>query len=140
MTLKNTDIYDITILNRQKTNDSADTIDEKTTGSFCRKNGKSYIMYKSVEDGAETLSTVIVGENEVKIRRRGIVNSEMLCRMGEKTRFMYALPYGNMEMENETLLIENGLSDNGGILHMVYTLYIQGEEYYNDMTIKINKR
>lgn len=140
MTLKNIDICDIIILNKQTADGASDTIEEKAEGSFRQKNGKSYIMYESVEEGLKTSSTIIASDSEVKIKRKGLINSEMLCRRNEKTKFTYNLPYGSMEIEVEAHTIENGFDDDGGRLHMAYTLCIQGEMYYNDMTIIINKR
>lgn len=140
MTLKNIENYDITILNKQSSDGVTDNIEEKVVGSFRRKNGKSYIMYETEEEGSKTSSTVIAAENEVKIKRSGLINSEMLYRTDRNTSFEYKLPFGAMEMEIETHTIENHLTDNGGSLHLVYTLCIQGGKYYNDMTILIDKR
>lgn len=140
MTLKNIEKYDITILNRQSAEGTVDNIEEKAVGSFRRKNGKSYIMYENTEDGSKTSSTIIAAENEVKIKRSGLINSEMIYRAEAKTGFEYKLPYGTMEMEIETHKLENCFTDDGGKLHLVYTLYVQGGKYYNDMTILIDKR
>lgn len=138
--MKNIEIYDIIIKNRQTVDGHEDIIEEKAAGSFGSKNGKFYIMYESTEDGSKTSSVVIAFGKEVKIRRKGLINSEMLCREGEKTNFTYSLPYGSMEIEADTCTVENSLKDTGGSLHLVYTLCIQGEMYYNDTVITINKR
>ena len=136
--MKNIDNYDITIYNNQKIDN--DIIEEKCTGSFRIKNGKSYIMYKAVQEGANTSVTVIVSENCVKIRRTGAVNSEMLYRTDRKTSFMYNLPYGSMSINIETELIEAQLCDDGGEIRLVYVLIIQNERYYNDLKITVKKR
>lgn len=140
MTLKNTDIYDITICNHQTIDDDTDVIEEKNTGSYCIKNGKTYIIYKSVSDSSETSSTVIISDDMIKIKRKGAVDSEMIYKKNTKTSFMYRLPFGSMEMELETLRIVNSLSENGGDLRIIYTLAVQGEKYYNDMKITVVKR
>lgn len=140
MTLKNIDNYDITIYNNQKIDNDTDIIEEKCTGSFRIKNGKSYIMYKADEEGAKTSVTVIVSEDCVKIRRTGAVNSEMLYRTDRKTSFMYNLPYGSMSIDIETELIEAQLCDDGGEIRLVYVLIIQNERYYNDLKITVKKR
>lgn len=136
MTLKNTDIYDITIYNRQIIDGRTDVIEEKNTGRYCLKNNKAYIMY---ENGGIS-STVIADGDTVKIKRNGQISSDMLLKCGKKLPFMYRLPYGAMEMEAEASCIEAVFDENGGKLHAVYTLFVQGEEYYNDMEINIVKR
>ena len=65
MTLKNTDIYDITIYNRQIIDGRTDVIEEKNTGRYFLKNNKAYIMY---ENGGVS-STVIADGDTVKIKR-----------------------------------------------------------------------
>lgn len=140
MTLKNIDNYDITIYNNQKIDNDTDIIEEKCTGSFRIKNGKSYIMYKAGQEGTKTSVTVIVSEDYVKIRRTGAVNSEMLYRTDRKTSFMYNLPYGSMSIDIETELIEAQLCDDGGEIRLVYVLIIQNERYYNDLKITVKKR
>lgn len=140
MTLKNIDIYDITIYNHQNIDGNIDIIEEKNTGSFCIKNNKAYIMYKNDIYGSETSSTLIVSDEGVKIKRRGAINSDMHYKKDAKTLFVYRLPYGAMEMEIETLRIVNSLSESGGELRIVYTLAVQGEKYYNDMKIIVIKR
>lgn len=140
MTLKNTDIYDITISNHQTIDDDTDVIEEKNTGSYCIKNGKAYIIYKSADNGSEISSTVIVSDDGIKIKRRGAVNADMIYKKNVKTSFMYRIPYGAMEMEIETLRIVNALGENGGDLRIIYTLAVQGEKYYNNMKITVVKR
>lgn len=140
MTLKNIDNYDITICNNQKIDNDTDIIEEKCMGSFRMKNGKSYIMYKSVQEENETSVTVIVSEDCVKIRRTGAVNSEMVYRTDRKTEFMYNLPYGSMSIDIETELIKAELCDDGGEIRLVYVLIIQNERYCNDLKITVKKR
>lgn len=138
MTLKNINDYDITILNRQIIDGEEDTIEEKTIGSFRIMDEKAYIMYKSRgEDGDETISVINVSCDGVKIKRKGAVTADMIYRTGEKTAFLYRLPFGAMDMEIYTKSIENSLNENGGTLRIVYTLFVQGATMENDMQIQI---
>ena len=139
MTLKNINNYDITIYHSQRIDGDCDVIEEKSGGTFSIKDNKAYIMYKSTDEGDETTSVVTVSADSVKIKRKGSVNSDMLYIQGKTTSFLYRIPYGTMEMEIYTRLIENSLSDNGGELHLVYDLTVQGAVIENDMKIKISR-
>ena len=138
MTLKNINNYDITILNRQTIDGEEDTIEEKSVGSFRVMDGKAYIMYKTHgEDGDETTSVITVSDEGVKIKRKGAVVADMIYTQGEKTAFLYRLPFGAMDMEIYTKSIKNSLDENGGTLRIVYTLFVQGAKMENDMQIQI---
>ena len=119
--------------------DDTDVIEEKSIGTFSIRDNKAYIMYKSGEGGDETTSVVTASEDGVKIKRKGAVNSDMLYVEGRKTSFIYRIPYGTMDMEIYTELIENSLSDDGGELHLVYDLSVQGAVIKNDMKIKVSR-
>ena len=139
MTLKNINNYDITIYNSQRMDDDTDVIEEKSIGTFSIRDNKAYIMYKSGEGDDETTSVVTASEDGVKIKRKGAVNSDMLYVEGRKTSFIYRIPYGTMDMEIYTELIENSLNDDGGELHLVYDLSVQGAVIKNDMKIKVSR-
>ena len=139
MTLKNINNYDITIYNSQRMDDDTDVIEEKSIGTFSIRDNKAYIMYKSGDGGDETTSVVTASEDGVKIKRKGAVNSDMLYVEGRKTSFIYRIPYGTMDMEIYTELIENSLNDDGGELHLVYDLSVQGAVIKNDMKIKVSR-
>lgn len=140
MTLKNTDIYDITIYNKQTFDGREEVIEEKNEGSFIIKNKKVYILYKSTDDGVETSSMLTVSDDGVHLKKRGNVSSDMYYKRNAKTIFMYKLPFGSIEMEIDTVRIINALTEEGGNLRIVYTLTAQGEKYYNDMKITVSKR
>lgn len=141
MTLKNTDKeYRIVIKNKQTIDTETDVIKEVAYGDYHEKNGKQYITYKTENDGDVISSIIKIDGNEILIKRKGSVNSSMTYRTDRKHSFMYHLPYGSVEMEIETQRINSNLSENGGKIEIVYTLSVQGEKYFNDMIITVNKK
>ena len=136
MTLKNTDCYDIIVVNRQTIDGESDSIEEKSSGKYFLSDRKKYIMYKT----PETSTTIIISKDEIRIKRRGGINSDMLFRENTKTRFLYRVPYGSIEMSINTLEISDELSEEGGAVNLVYTLTAQSSEYYNNMKITVSKR
>ena len=141
MTLKNTDNeYRIIVSNKQTIDNETDTIEEIAYGSYREKNGKQYIMYKTDGDDDKISSMIKIDRDEVTIKRSGSINSSMVYRVGVKNRFLYEIPYGKIEMEIETHRIISDMDETGGKIELVYTLTVQGEQYFNNMKITVIKR
>lgn len=141
LTLKNTDnSYKITVVNRQTIDGKTDTIEETACGSYYEKNGKQYIIYKAVNEGGTISSMIKIDGEEMVIKRSGEVSSSMTYRADRKSRFMYNLPYGSLEMEIDTQRLVTRLGERGGTVELMYTLTVQGEKYFNDMKITVVKR
>ncbi len=141
MTLKNTDnSYRITVSNKQTIDSETNMIDETAYGKYYEKNGKQYIIYNTDHEGDKISSVIKIDRNGVSIKRSGSINSSMMYKVDEKRSFMYHLPYGDIEMEIDTHKIFSDLSNEGGYIRLEYTLTVQGEKYYNDMSIKVVKR
>ena len=138
MTLKNTkNTYIIDVRNVQTIDKATDVITERANGQYYERGDKKYILYKSSDEGAEYSSSVIVSSGAVTIKRSGGVKSNMSLELGKRTSCVYHTPYGKINMEIETERIVSDLSHNGGTLRLKYTLIMQDEKYYNDMTIRV---
>lgn len=80
---------------------------------------------------------MIYDGRELVIRRQGEINSNMHFIVGEETQSEYIMPYGRLSINIGTELLEASFDENGGQLRLKYILTISGDEYYNDMKIKI---
>lgn len=138
MTLKSIDkTYIIETVNKQTIDYQTDEISEKANGTYQQIGCKSYIIYKTYAEGEESSTMVIADTKGVTIRRRGSVESNMVFLEGEETSSLYIMPYGKMVIRIKTQKVSVSLDSNGGKIHLKYILIIQGEEYCNDMTIKV---
>lgn len=140
MTLKNTDKFYIEVRNRQTIDGETGVVEEKAFGSCDIKNGKTYIRYQTSEEGAKTQTTVIIDSDTATIKRSGAVSSVMVYRAGEKTHFAYRMPYGAIAMEIYTKKLTAAFDENGGELNICYTLFVQGEQYNNNTTVRVTGR
>lgn len=141
MTLKNTDNeYRITVRNTQTIDGKKDTIEEQYYGSLFEKNKKQYILYKTKDDGGGYSTMIKLDKDAVVIKRSGSINSSMKYRAGEKNRFLYEIPYGSIEMEVDTERVIALIDENGGSIELQYVLTAQGEQYFNNMKITVDKR
>lgn len=131
-------LRNIKVINHQTIDRETDIIEEKGIGSYREKNGKYYIVYDVNSEENSSHVTVIVDGSIVKIKRSGeTAASEMVYDTERDTVFKYNTPYGSINMEIKTIRIHNGLTQDGGVLKIVYTLVMQGMSTYNDTEIII---
>lgn len=134
MTLRN-----IKVINHQTIDGESDVIEEIGAGSCREKNGKYYIVYNVKSDEVSSHVTVIADGSTVRIKRNiGAMTTDMLYDPDRKTVFKYNTPYGAIDMEIKTIRIHNGLTKEGGVLKIVYTLMMQGMATYNDTEIIVD--
>jgi uncharacterized beta-barrel protein YwiB (DUF1934 family) len=69
-----------------------------------------------------TKTDLHVKPDEVILSRRGAVNSQMVFRRGEHSRFLYHTEYGAMTVGLNTRRLENRLGEHGGELEIEYAL------------------
>lgn len=135
--MKNIDKFCIEVRNKQVIDGENGVVEETAGGSYDRRNGKVYIRYKTLEEGAETSTTIIAGDDTVTIKRTGAVSSVMVYKRGEKTNFIYRMPYGSVNMEIYTEKLIAAFDENGGTLKICYTLSAQGAKYSNNTLIRV---
>lgn len=136
MTSKNTDIFRITVINRQTIDGDSDTVNEAADGTFRERNGKFFIAYKN--DG---VTSMIKAEGDkVSVKRIGDTHSEMLFAAGKSTEFEYNTQYGAVTMNIFTEEISCALNGEGGRLKLRYLLSAGGDDIVNDMTIKVRRK
>ncbi len=99
-------------------------------GRLYEKDGKTILRYEeSLYEGAPpVMTTLTVGEREVRLHRKGAVGGDMLFRAGEACEFFYRTGFGNLPMEIRTRTLEIGRMGEGLTLRIRYRLYTEGEE------------
>lgn len=138
MTLKNTDnSYIIEVDNTQTVDNAADTVSERAACGYYEKNNKKYLLYKVTNNDIVSSVIIICEGDKVIIRRTGEVESNMHFIENSETASMYVTPYGKLPIKILTQKISVNLDSSGGEIRLRYTLIIQGDEYYNDMRIKV---
>lgn len=140
MTLKNTDMYNIMVINKQTIDGKTDVIEEKAYGRYTEKDGKIYIRYKTSSEGVEAATLITIDNSAVTIKRSGVSGSAMVYKKDQKTEFQYHTPYGIIPMELTTSKIVTAFDKTGGTLRICYTILMQGDKYFNDITIRVTER
>ena len=82
----------------------AENIEVISPGEYYYRNGKHYIKYEEVNDELEqsVQNLLKISPDQISIRKRGMINSEMVFDRGVCTASHYVTPYGSMLMEIHT--------------------------------------
>lgn len=127
-------MFRINIENHQNIDGELDIITQTANGNLYQKNDKIYIIYKT----DETSNVIIADKTKVIHKTKGSVCLDMVFDKNNKTRTNYKINCGILNMDIKTEKIINNLTQNGGMLNIVYTILIQGQEIYNNMKITVN--
>ncbi len=109
--------------------DDTDSVSLTTVGSFYKKNGKFYIIYKETEaTGFRGCTTTIkIWDGGVSMTRLGQgANSNLIIEKGTINLCNYQTVAGPIMLDINGVEIENMLQDNGGQLSFEYSLSSSG--------------
>ena len=140
--MKNTeDSVNIHFVGVRTSNGEEDRSEFRTNGGFYKKDGSFYITYceSADNDMGKTRVLLKVSESGVTVRRMGDFKSVMNLAEGKTTDFCYRTPFGEMNMQIKTSQIVNRLSENGGVLKMLYNLFAGDESIENSIAIEVTK-
>ena len=140
MTLKNTENDAIiTIKTLQSDGNSDEEMELITEGKFYKSKDKFYILY--TENGTDKSLPrkvmIIIEVSGVRMIRKGPFATQMNYVVGKTIETIYHTPYGDFMLLITTIRIDNSIDENGGVLKLIYRLSIAGEEFYNDVTIRV---
>ena len=109
------------------TQPDADTVELVTDGIYCRTEEGYQIRYLESEITGlmGTATTVDINPNEIVVERKGVLNSKMVFRTGEKSSFLYDTQFGSATLEVETRKINAALDDFGGELSIDYVVNME---------------
>ena len=82
----------------------AETVEFVTDGVYCRtEDGYQIFYHESALTGlAGTSTTVDITRDAITVERKGVLNTKMVFREGEKDRFLYDTRFGSATMGIET--------------------------------------
>lgn len=109
------------------TQPDADTVELVTDGIYCRTEEGYQIRYLESEITGllGTATTVDINPNEIVVERKGVLNSKMVFRTGEKSNFLYDTQFGAATLGVDTRKINAVFDDNGGELSIDYVVNME---------------
>ena len=107
-----------------------DLIEVVTPGEFyITEDGFRAEYDESKLSGMEgTHTTILIREKSFDLIREGSTETKMEFKKREITTSLYKTPYGVLEVDIDTIELNIDIDENGGHIHTLYTLAIEGQE------------
>lgn len=103
-------------------------IEQRYQGELIRRGDTNYLRYTEKDEEGEEIRTVVkLAEREIKITRRGQVESEQLFVLHERKKGQYRTKMGRLWIETDTLTMDMKLEDGLGEVAWSYSLYVADE-------------
>lgn len=115
-----------------------------TEGRLHVSDGLVRLSYTEQDEGEGTVKTILsFGENtpkSVAMSRSGAINTTFLFEVGRRTKCVYNLAFGSMELTIFTLAVDNRLLDEGK-LTLDYCIEIRGASVeHRAVTVTLTER
>ena len=107
-----------------------ESIEVITPGVFTvLKNGFKAEYEETKLSGMEgTKTTMMINKNSFELIRCGSTETQMIFDRNNQSMSLYSTPYGNMTVTIDTKQLKIDVDENGGSIHIVYTLLIEGQQ------------
>ena len=137
--------YLISVTGIQEVDGEKDKIELQTVGKYIMKPDHAYIGYKEYDEENPSVSSnniiKVENDNKVTIIRNGEIQSRLILEKGRRHECHYRTMVGDMMIGVFADTINNELNDNGGKLHVSYSLdfnneLISNNEFYIDVQKK----
>lgn len=137
--------YLISVTGIQEVDGEKDKIELQTVGNYMIKSDRAYIGYKEYDEENPSISSnnivKVENENKVTITRNGEIKTRLILEKGRRHQCHYRTIMGDMIIGVFADTIKNELNENGGKLHVSYSLdfnneLISNNEFYIDVQEK----
>lgn len=118
----------ITVQSRVSVED--DLIEVITPGKFhITKSGFKVEYDETKLSGMEgTKTTMVIKDKYFKLNRVGTTETNMEFEKDTQSVSLYKTPFGAMSVVIDTKNLEIDVDDNGGTIHILYTLNVEGQQ------------
>lgn len=101
-----------------------DVVELVTDGKYRWDRQGAFVSYFESEvtglQGTET--SVLIKSNSITLKRHGVVNTEMVFRPGEKTKFLFDTQFGSATLGVDTRKINADFDSEGGEMVIDYVV------------------
>ena len=135
--------FDILITGVQNYADGDDRLELQTVGQYQEKDGKTYIRYKEYDEENPNqfhrVTLEIEGEKVVMSHEESA--TRLVLEKGRRYLCGYDTEFGMMQLGVFTRTFSSDLAENGGELHLEYTLDVDSKlSSTNELTVTVRRR
>ncbi|WP_027965167.1 DUF1934 domain-containing protein [Halalkalibacillus halophilus] len=108
-----------------------ESISRKEKGSYLRKGNLHLLKYnEEIEGFGEIITTFIIQDNKITLKREGAVKMHQVFRIGKSTECVYRHPHGQFRMETTTHQMKylKGQENKSGKLFVEYDVSLNEDE------------
>lgn len=121
----------IEIISNTEANGESDRVEVMCVGTYMIEEGKYTFRYKEqVDDSTEMNNNELIifpKKNEIKMKKRGVIKSDMHFVEQEKTHTIYETPYGIFDMGVYTNQIDIYKNDDSIVTcRIIYSIDVDG--------------
>ena len=110
---------------------------EVCADGFLKINGGEYIIsYVEKTEGGRVCTDITVTDGEVRVKRSGGIESDMVFKEGFLHKSLYGVPPYSFDAEVFTKKIRNSMTRDGGRVDIFYTMKIGGADKFVKMRIE----
>ncbi len=119
--------------------EEVEPVEVVTPGEYYKKNGHHYLLFDETYEGAEGIvhNVVKFKDDQLEVRKKGVVNVEMIFRENKKTLSYYQTPFGIMNMGIAATDIQLREEESQIDLQVRYALDLN-DSYVADCMIEMN--
>ncbi len=110
--------------------DKDEIIEVVTPGKFLVKGDEFHAIYEESEiSGMEgTTTTLKIKNNSMVLERTGSIDTTMEFEAGKLAISLYNTPYGMLDLNVDTKVLDIDMDENGGVVYAKYVLGLTGQE------------
>lgn len=99
-----------------------------TTGEYYYRNHTHFLLYDEVMDGftEPTHNLVKLRPGTMEVRKKGVVNVQMIFEKDKKNIAFYRTPFGTMEMEISAMRVDMKETEDWMEIYAKYALGVNG--------------
>ncbi|MDO4622762.1 MAG: DUF1934 domain-containing protein [Eubacteriales bacterium] len=116
--------------------DDTEPVEVISTGEYYFRGGKHYVLYDELTEGFDepTHNFIKFNDSRLSVRKKGLLNVEMIFEKDKHTNALYMTPMGGMDLGISATDFRLTESEDRIELHVDYSMTIE-EEYTADCQI-----
>ena len=118
-----------------------DAVETITSGEYYYRSGSHFLLFEEMMEGfSEPVHNYVkFRQGRLEMRKKGLIQVQMIFEEGKKNLALYQTPYGQFEMGISTTHIRMSESEKQMDIHAEYALEVNGS-YVADCRIHITVR
>ena len=110
--------------------EETDNVEVINVGQYTNRNGKEYVRFEEVYDGADqkSMSIIKISDDSVEISRKGAITTCMEFARNKRTISCYNTPYGSIDISIFTGVLDTKRTEGKIHITLEYTMEVNNQQ------------